>query len=340
MFGWFKRKIAATRPPTLTESQAVQPARNRRDAGQVRPELLSQFLEGGATDYYTGNERWIAALGGNPAKAINRLVSEGLLCEASPATKLRLRFKVSELKPKLKERGLKVSGKKDALIERLLEHDPEGMIQITRGVSACECTERGREMATAYLDERRAKRAEAFAAMTDALARKEYREAAMAVARYEAGQVFGRITPEELPKYKASREVRTLKSIYGRPPKILKSVPDERLGVLRIAAAEMVLWGTNYPSETIPEGFETGNHMDPASAARMFIFFAGFQEDIRQLKQCNVRTVEVLGGGEHSCAACNKIAGRKYPINEVPEIPHADCTMDCGCRCCVVMGEI
>jgi len=67
----------------------------------------------------------------------------------------------------------------------------------------------------------------------------------------------------------------------------------------------------------------------------MILFFAQNLLTIDDYRKNGVvEYVEVSGSGE-SCEACKKIL-RKYTFDDVPEIPHANCTHPMGCRCCIV----
>jgi hypothetical protein len=115
--GWFDR-LLGRKPPTsqksVSEEQLV-PA--NWTSSQPHLALLEKFLSAREVNS-SFLEWWAPAFGMNPQRAIDGLVAHGAL-ELAPT--------VADLKMMLSSRGLKVSGKKAELIQRLLEADPKGM---------------------------------------------------------------------------------------------------------------------------------------------------------------------------------------------------------------------
>ena len=109
---------------------------------------------------------------------------------------------------------------------------------------------------------------------------------------------------------------------------------------MRIAAAMMELWGTNTAIRWVPNDFETGIPLDSDAASRMFVFHANHRRNIEGYKEAGVKTVEVSSiRDSNTCAACKKISGKKFTLNNVPELPYAKCTCDIGCRCMTVVDK-
>ena len=89
--------------------------------------LLSKFLRGDSPSGYERAEGWEQVLHETPRKAIERFINEDALDPAGLHESLDIKFKGADLKAMLKKRGLKVSGSKPELIERLIQNDPTGM---------------------------------------------------------------------------------------------------------------------------------------------------------------------------------------------------------------------
>jgi hypothetical protein len=86
--------------------------------------LLSRFLYAQSPKDAVPSH-WERLLGEPPQRAVDRFISEGWLIPASLNTKLDRTFNTTEIKKMLKERGLRVSGRKAQGIERLIEAAPE-----------------------------------------------------------------------------------------------------------------------------------------------------------------------------------------------------------------------
>ncbi len=120
--------------------------------------LLSKFLHPQTSDHFAKLDNWKAALGESPEQAIKRFIDEGMLVQADLNAQLDYKFKVTELKGMLKQRGLPVSGRKEDLIHRLIQAGPEAMRGVVTGMTILLCSERGREIAEQYLSAEKARR--------------------------------------------------------------------------------------------------------------------------------------------------------------------------------------
>lgn len=300
--------------------------------------LLSKFRKPRAIDDFSQSDTWEAVLNEAPKKAVKRFISEGLLKQASLNGLLDYKYKVSELKLMLEQRGLPVSGRKAGLIERLVESDPDGMRKVVRGLNVLQCTEQGRAIAEEYLAQEKEKRARVEEQTLYALHQRKFKKASQMVAAFEAQQVFPRGINIDWKHHNPDQDVAMLKVIFQAKPRILATLNEEQMGHVRLAAGMMYLWGTNQAKAWLPDDLETDLRMDNDAAARMIVFYAYHQRSIAQYRATGVKTVRILATGD-SCAACKKLARRKYKISEVPELPYEKCTHEMGCRCTMVAGD-
>ena len=319
MFNWFKRNHWRQSSPHLL--------------------FLSRFTRYDSPDNYKDAERWKTALGESPVKVIRRLEKDGMLCQADLPALLSYRYKVTELKSMLRDRQLKVSGPKAELIIRLLENDLSGMKKYVCGVNVLRCTSEGMELATEYQEKVKSIRKDTEDEVFRQLKEKSFVKAAKLVAAYEASQVFPRGVGMDWGSKRAiGQSVEVVKDIYGKPPGILNGVDRSRLQALQDAAAMMSLWGTSKVTQWLPAEYETGIHLGPEASVRMLVFHAYHLRNMKRLRQSSAKTVEVLGVGDSkSCSACRKMAGKKFKLKDVPEIPCPACSSEMGCRCSVVI---
>jgi hypothetical protein len=149
--------------------------------------LLSKFLHATTTEKVACY--WTDALQETPHQAIKRFLEEGLLVSAGLSSHLAYMYRVSALQTMLKQRGLPVSGCKDALICRLIEADPEGMKKAVAGLTLLQCSERGQKIANQYLASEEEKReATEWQAEALAVAVPKAKAVALAVAIEAAGK--------------------------------------------------------------------------------------------------------------------------------------------------------
>lgn len=295
--------------------------------------LLSKFIRGQEVSYFTKGGNWEKVLNESPQKAIKRFIDEGMIVNADLDTIVSYKYKVSELKDLLKQRGLAVSGTKDELVQRLIQVDKEGMMKLISGMELLTCTQTGREIAEQYIASEKEKRTKVEHQVIDYLAKRMFKEASLTVANYEAEQVFPRGMGIDWKHYNPNRDIEILKNIYGNKPEILSKLENAKLDSLRPAAGMMLLWGESTATKWLPTDFETGLSMDNDSAARMLLFNSQNKETLKQYGESGVvQYVEILAT-PNSCESCKKLQGKRYKVNEAPKLPNPNCTHELGCRC-------
>lgn len=295
--------------------------------------LLSKFLHPRTVDDFAESDAWKTALGENPKQAIKRFLDEDMLVQADLSAQLDYKFKAAELKDIAKKRGLTVSGRKGDLIQRLIQADSEGMKRAVSGLTVLLCSEDGRGIAEQYLANEKAKRRKVEQQVMECLRQRKFKDASVAVASYEAEQVFPRGIGIDWKHHNPAHDIAMLNAIFGSKPKILARLNDSQSDALRLVAGMMYLWGTNQGKEWLPPDFETDLAMDNDAAARMFLFHATHRVNIANYKQSGVvKQVEILAA-QDSCDACKKISGKRFKLSEVPELPYEHCTHEMGCRC-------
>jgi len=298
--------------------------------------LLSKFLRPHTIEDYENLSvmPWKKVLGETPSKAINRFLREGMLKHTDTARSLEWKYKVPDLKKMLKEHNLPVSGKKVDLILRLIETDPNGMKAYVSGLKVLICSEQGHQIANDYLTIEKEKRLNVEQQVLYALQKLKFKEASLSCSSFEAEQVFPRGINIDWRNPDTTRNIAVLKIIFDSNPKILKNLNNEWLEHLRLAAGMMYLWGTRMAKGWLPPNLETGLVMDGDTASRMIIFHARNQVNLAQYREWGAESVEISTVNDGAtCEACKKIAGKKFKIDEVIELPYERCTCEIGCRC-------
>ena len=102
----------------------------------------------------------------------------------------------------------------------------------------------------------------------------------------------------------------------------------------------MHLWGTREARAWLPRDLKTGLRMDEDAAARMILFYVSHQRELvnyrrlTQLRFLSVKYFEISRVGDScSCSACQRMAKKKYTLEDVPELPYEKCKSEMGCRC-------
>ncbi len=295
--------------------------------------LLSKFIHPQNQDDFAKSDIWKNVLGEQPAHSIKRFLDEGFIAIAELENVLTYKYKVTELKDMLKQRGLPVSGRKDDMIKRLVTADPIGMKKSILGLTILHCVQHGKELLENYLLDEKEKRSRIEMQVMEYIRKRMFQEASLAVAAFEAEQVFPRGMGIDWKHHNPNRDIEMMKTIFSSKPKILSKLGDDKLDNLRQGAAMMALWGKNSAKGWLPSDFETESSFDINTAARMFLFYATHKISLEQYRNSGVvKCVEILAA-QDSCNECNKLTKKKYKLDEVPELPHEHCTHEKGCRC-------
>jgi hypothetical protein len=252
--------------------------------------LLSKFLTRKEIgDSTLSDSIWSRVLGEGAQAAIKQLVDEDLLECADLEGLLDFKFKATELKDMVKQRGLPVSGRKGDLIARLVQTDPETAQRTVHGLTVLKCSEKGREMAEQYLSKEQENKTYVEKLILDALRVLDFKTACLLCASYEADKTFPR-EPFILGQtydpvraaaswkvYNPAEDVKMLKKIFGCKPKILARLNEEQLNLVRIAAGMTHLWGSGggepWLPFWLPEDFKTDLPMSSDATPRMILFY-------------------------------------------------------------------
>jgi hypothetical protein len=298
--------------------------------------LLTKFISPVQIEYITGLDYWKEVLGQETMAAIQMFVGEGLLIEPALAEIVEISNSQVALKGKLKERKLKVSGRKSELAARLAEVDPEGMKLDIGDRHYLSCSPMGSKIAFQFESEIKAEKENAEKITMEFIKSGKFYEACEGMARYEAQQVFQRGLNCNWKNYNPSNDSETLKIISESTPKILSKLDDNSLASFRIAASMMYIWGASKADRWLPEDLQPNFSLDNSTIARMFVFFARNKFEIKRYRSVkSVKKMQIIAAPD-SCEYCLKFSKRQFEFDAVPEIPHEHCTHEMGCRCLVL----
>jgi hypothetical protein len=244
-----------------------------------------------------------------------------------------VRNRLDELKTLLRERGLRVSGKKAELVDRLIEADEEGMRGRVANVKAWVLSPSVTAAVEQYEAQERAAEGRAKEAAWAALHDGRIRAAVDAIVGYERSRLFPRGMGvnwhgEAIAQHMTERA----EAILQATPGILREVPSHELEALRPVAAMLELTGESRAKAWLPTGLGGHPRMDLETVVRMLLFHGSNTATLRRLRSGGFEQVDIMACGS-SCPTCQALGGKAFPVMEVPELPHPDCTHEMGCRC-------
>lgn len=333
MLKWLSQLLAGkSSPPAAPPPTAAAPPLGAIPTAPAHLALLARFQHAADPDE-VALPYWDSVLPQPVAATLAAFRRQGWLIDAPWQAVFASRHRVDELKPLLRERGLKVSGKKDELIARLLEADPEAMKARVAQVKAWTLSAEAAEAVAHYTANDRAAKAQAHASALAALQAGHSRDAIAAIVDYERTQVFPRgLGIDWNDESMAAALLPRTEAILQASPGILREVPPEALPALRVAAAMMHLTGENAAKAWLPADLVGHPRLDLDTAARMVLFHGSHAAELRELRAHGIKRVEILGSGD-SCPTCAALEGKKFTLDKAPELPHPGCTHEKGCRC-------
>lgn len=296
--------------------------------------FLSKFLKLYSIDNI--GDYWDGVLGETVAEAIERFVSERMLRQGNLIERLAAKYTVADLKALCKARSMPISGKKDQLIQRLVNADPVGIEREIVDFQVFCATEEGITIAQRFLDLQKQERLKAEQSVLQALLAHRFSDAVQAVVAFESNQVFQRGLGIDWRNYAfADQDLIILESIFVCHPMILAHIERSALEPFRMAAAMMYLWGSPRAQDWIDPSIHVESRFDHDTIARMILFHAYYLRRLAWFRQSKVEAVRVLPAND-SCSECKKHEGMLYNLEEVPELPYSGCASECGCRCTLI----
>jgi hypothetical protein len=292
----------------------------------ARSRLLSRFLGPVNPGFVTGVSHLEAALGEGYGAAIQGFIRDGLLDPYSLApgdlSGIQSIFGISELKNMLRQRGLKVSGRKDDLARRLLASDFEGTAAAVTARGLMQCSALGIALANRYSQYHQGAESggeEAALRVEAALREGKVEDAMLIFGAFEQGRPPFRA---EMPLIPCSRD--DVMTALTDTPSALLPYSAAEVDEARIHAAMALLGMTRLPRFT--------SEMKPVHTLIAYVALHRSLESWR--KSGVVAGVTVLCSNDGPCEDCKKLQDRVWPIEAVPELPNPACTTPGGCRCC------
>jgi len=338
--GWLNRllghRAVASPPEKLSPpSTATIPADWASQPSYLA--VLQRFLS--LRDARTGvPEYWEPMFGTPPRHLVERLLQLHLLEPASLAETIEYCHTGVELKKLLKDRGLKVSGRKAEQAQRLLDADPEGMRRFAAEHPIVGCSSEARQAVESWLY----RQAQALETATDelitALRNRQFKIAIQIADAWRAQQFRPPIHPDQeamtIPSQPRNLDdrVREVAGMFTLRPKILKRLDADQWEGLHLNYAVWQLLGRSVDERCMP-GFTGLGEMDGATVLRMLGFYANHQREIAQWGPLGVKTVRITCCHSGSCDACEALDEKRYPLSKLPELPYEHCTCALGCRC-------
>ena len=331
---WLGRKPNSSPQPSPPQGSTI-PA----DWADTPPllALLQRFLAFG--DAKTGVPDYREPMfGTHPRHVVEDLLQLHLVEPASLAETIEYCHTGAELRRLLKDRSLKVSGRKAEQAQRLIEADLGGMQRFAAEYQIVRCTPAASQAVEGWLDQQTQALDTATDELIAALRRRQWKKAIQIADAWRDRRFEPPVHPaqEALTIRPAPRTVEEraaeVAKIFTLHPKILGGlVPDQWEG-LHINYAVSQLSGHGVTEKYMP-GFTGLSAMGAATVLRMLGFYANRQRELKEWKRLGVKTASISCCYSGSCDDCEALDGKTYSLDKLPELPYEGCTCDLGCRC-------
>jgi hypothetical protein len=329
---WLGRKHLSSSQESLSDAQLVP---TNWASSQPHLALLKRFLSAreakdGVPDF------WEPAFGMSPQRVIDGMVAHGELERAPLLEKIEFCHTVAELKMILSSRGLRISGKKRELVQRLLETDPKDMENLYADRMILRCTPAASQAVSRW----EAEQATAFETATDnviaALRDRDFNSAIRVADVYRKNKFEPPVHPaqEAMTIHPAPRSIGEraddLAVVFTMRPKILEGLQPEQWEGIYLNYAVWQLLGRVAPEKCIPE-FTGLGVMSPVTVTRMLSFYVIHQRALERQRELGINRATIIGVG--GCEACLALINKTFSLDKLPELPYKDCTCALGCRC-------
>lgn len=258
--------------------------------------------------------------------AIDRFVKEGVLVPSTLEEKLARLLTVDELKDLLRDRGLKVSGRKAALIRRFVQADRPAAEDLTHGHQIMKCSDEALALLEAFEQEREQAKREAKSKSSELLLagnpQEAYREFLQYARQYAS------------PDARSSTyQVEALDDVLSVSPDALSDLSESNLRHLQAAAAMSILWHDENAISWLPEDFTTAVRGTEV-AVNYLKRAAEFRDQISRMGDYASGVRLVFSPYDvDSCELCKKLDGQEFTKDEIPNLPLKGCTSHTGCQC-------
>lgn len=249
---------------------------------------------------FHANESWDGVLNEPHGEAFTRFIDAGLIVPETDYRAIQATYTVDQLKDLLRARGLRLSGKKDDLLNRMREADPVWWEGAARSVPYFVRTREGQRIADTIYMEIGNESASMEIAVMDLIVEGRYSEACEARNEWSRQQVFGGPTNscdefQEIAEFVMARL--------------------ERGDAIR-ALVNHVIGRANYEEK-----------------ARSVFTAWYFQRDLIKFRQSSyIKGLRIIAPNDGFCGKAASHAAN-YRLRDAPSFPFKDCDRDGGCVC-------
>lgn len=259
---------------------------------------------------------------------LRNLIERGDIALSSLDRRIEATYRIKDIKPILKERGLPVSGKKALLVQRLVDSGFEPDENVPE---VYECTDSGKAKALDWANRRDVAIRQAIDQAIELLRNGHIRQA-MKVAHNFNDQwptmqdIALRFNPMAIPG-DPKRAVRQIEIILSSRPTLLGGTDSANLECVRMAVSLLRIGLPRPGIEIAMEGYVESDGISAHRAVEILSTYAHNLGEIERMQTvCNQAELNFI----EPCSQCAQLDGKTYSLKALPELPNPQC-IDSGC---------
>ena len=300
--------------------------------------FLAEFRNGSSVTWISDKEYYKTKIYsfylGDLKKIISSLTKDGLLRLMTPEEIFSKDNKITDLKEECKKRGLKVSGKKDELVARIMEADPDLRKNLEKQNDQLICTTTGQIAVNEFYERMKQQEKDLQTLVFALFEEKRYKDAANAVEQIRNRRVFPDWWMDDFTsQLSLDVEEKEVEMIWKETPKALSGLKKAFLDKARFWISWDMLWGTNHIREfekepTNVDGLSIGQVM------QALMIYATGKRQLADLQKTRVfKGVRIVGLAKDTvlCPECQKLTNKVYDLKKAPVIPNEKCQNPAPC---------
>ncbi len=258
-------------------------------------------------------------------QTIDRFIDFGMLVQPEIGRAIDALHNRGPLEEILRQHGLKTTGNKPQLIQRLVDFLPDVALSLVGNHDLLLLSEEARMFLDAYQKERAtavvATKERVFSALIEADDKAAYKTLLEFERKFDNSRA-------ETSDYIGER----VKTILLSNPKLLDGLNVRDKTHLRAATCMRLFWAEESASNWLPNDF-VSRYSDGDIASNLLLKYAEIQQDAQRYGGEYEVQVQFDPYDFDSCQICRVFDGKTLKPTELPELPDKECTSEKGCQC-------
>ena len=303
--------------------------------------LLSKYTNAEHINRFDGIGRWETLLDEKPSKVVKFLIFREWLRPATIEECVASITPLKDIKEYLKKKGLKISGKKETLLNRIREINGfNDFREYKNNKKYYILTESGKEKVRNFESEYNKEEDNIIIKLRELLSDRNLDESIKVAGQYVKYRYFESSILSSVD-YTDKDDFRHIKnnliSIMDVKPKIFDDMNSEILLDIRLYIAISYLIGSHCESKLLSEDYDTHHRYNITNSIQLLKNSAYDLRKINEIEKGDTVLLTVSAGcRENPCDYYNNMYKDKtFELKRCPDIPNPNCPLESGCRCSI-----